>query len=329
MAAAPVSDRPGRTGSGPPGDSPPPADRPPAEGPSASSLPGAAKRAFAKFRADQMTDAAASLTYYAMLSLFPLLVATVSLFSLFGDASTVTHFVDYLAKQGADAETRDAVNAVLTNMVESSSGGASIAFAISVAVALNGASGAFAAAGRALNIVYAVDEDRGFVRRKLIDIGMTLVVIVLVMVLAVALFLGGGIVEDVFGVVGLGTTAADVWLFARWPLALVAAMAAYAIVYAFAPDIHPRKLRWISPGAVAGVVTWLIASVALGVYVRTFADYAAYGAFGAALVVLLWLWVSGLAFLFGAELNAELEREQSAGRAGPPPLTPPPASPAG
>jgi membrane protein len=273
-----------------------------------------------------MTDTAASLTYYAMLSLFPLLIALVSLFSLVGDPQTVTDFVGYLADNGADAQTRDAIEAVMRSIVESSSGGASVALVVSLAIALNGASGLFSAAGRALNDVYAVEDDRGFVRKKLQDVAMTLVVIALVMVVIVALFLGGGIVEDVFDLVGLGATAADVWLVARWPIALLAATTAYAVVYAFAPDLQPRRFRWLSPGAIAGVLIWIVASIAFGIYIQNFGNYAAYGTFGAALVLLLWLWVSALAFLFGAELNAELERTESAGRGGPPLVTPPPTA---
>jgi membrane protein len=205
----------------------------------------------------------------------------------------------------------------------------SIALFISILIALNGASGGFGAAGRALNRVYAVDEDRGFVRRKLTDLGMTLIVVVLLLVVVVALFLGGGIARDLFGTVGLGGTAAAVWSVARWPLALGAALVVYALIYAFAPDIEPRRLRWLSPGAIAGVAIWILASVGFGLYVKHFSSYgAAYGAAGAAIVLLLWLWLSSCAFLLGAELNAELERQERAGRGGPPfPTTPqPPAS---
>jgi membrane protein len=147
------------------------------------------------------------------------------------------------------------------------------------------------------------------VRRKLIDVAATLAVIVLFAVVLAAVFLGGQIAHDLFGKIGLGSTAASIWSYARWPVALVAATVAYGIVYGMAPDIEPRKVRWLTPGAVAAVVLWIALSLGFSIYIRNFSSYgAAYGAFGAAIVLLLWLYLSANAFLFGAELNAELER---------------------
>jgi membrane protein len=293
-----------------------------------ASLPGAAARAFAAFRRHQMTDVAASLTYYAMMSLFPAVVLATSLFSLIGDRQTVTNAVDYIARSGADQATQDAVRAAMDKIVSASGGAVSAALVVSVLIALNGASGAFGAAGRALNRVYAVEDDRSFAHKKLNDLGMTLVIVALLLVVIAALFLGGGIAKSLLGTVGLGSTAATVWSIARWPVALAAALTAYALIYAFAPDLEPRRLRWISPGAVAGVVIWIVASIGFGVYIRNFSSYgAAYGAAGAAIVLLLWLWLSSCAFLFGAELNAELERSHSVEREGPPVVTPPPMAP--
>jgi membrane protein len=289
------------------------------------SYAGVAKRAFAQFRRHEMTDVAAALTYYAMMSLFPAIVLGTSLFSLIGDEQTVSNAVDYFARQGADASTQDAIRKVMDKIVSASGGAVSFALVISILIALNGASGAFGATGRALNRVYGVKEDRGFVRRKLTDLGITLMIVVLLLVVMAALFLGGGFAEDLLGSIGLGDTAATVWSIVRWPIALLAMLVAYALIYAYAPDITPRRLRWISPGAVAGVVIWIVASIGFGIYIRNFSSYgAAYGAAGAVIVLLLWLWLSSCAFLFGAELNAELEHTEAAGRGGPPAVTPPP-----
>ncbi len=286
---------------------------------------GAAKRAFSEFRRHEMTDVAAALTYYAMMSLFPAFVLATSLFSLIGDEQTVSHAVDYLARQGADQETQNAIQAVMEKIVTASGGAVSAALAVSVLVALNGASGAFGAAGRALNRVYSVEDDRGFVRKKLTDLGMTLVIVVLLLVVMAALFLGGGLAEDLLGQVGLGSTASLVWSIARWPIALGGMLVAYALIYSYAPDIEPRSLRWITPGAVTGVVIWIVASIGFGIYIKNFSTYgAAYGAAGAVIVLLLWLWLSSCAFLFGAELNAELERLERANAGAPPALTPAP-----
>ncbi len=286
---------------------------------------GVAKRAFGQFRRHEMTDVAAALTYYAMLSLFPAIVLATSLFALIGDQQTVSNAVDYFARQGADQATQDAIRKVMDKIVSASGGAVSFALAISIVVALNGASGAFGASGRALNRIYGVDEDRGFVGRKLTDLAITLVIVVLLLVVMAALFLGGGFAEDLLGSIGLGSTAAAVWSIVRWPVALVAMLVAYALIYSYAPDIEPRRLRWITPGAVGGVVIWIVASIGFGIYIRNFSSYgAAYGAAGAVIVLLLWLWLSSCAFLFGAEVNAELERADRAAAGGPPAVTAPP-----
>jgi membrane protein len=266
-------------------------------------------RAGKNFLAHQLTDRAATLTYYAMMSLFPALLVGVTLLGLVGQQALVTDATNYLLDHGVDQDTANVVRKVLQNMVSTSGGALGATLVISIALALNGASGAFGASGRALNVVYGADEGRGMVRRKLTDLAATLTVIVLFAVVLAAIFLGGQIADDLFGKIGLGSTAASIWSYARWPVALVAATAAYGIVYGLAPDIEPRKIRWITPGAVVGVVLWIALSLGFSIYIRNFSSYgAAYGAFGAAIVLLLWLYLSANAFLFGAELNAELER---------------------
>ncbi|MDX6644236.1 MAG: rane protein [Solirubrobacteraceae bacterium] len=264
------------------------------------------KRAFDRFRDHNMTDHAAALTYYALMSLFPALLVGVSLFGLLGEASTVDRIARYLGQHGADRATVDAIRGSLRTA--QSSGGAGLALALGLAVALYGASGAFGATGRALNVALGVDENRGFVRRKLLDVGSTLIVIVLGVVALVLVFLGGGVARDLFDTLGLGSTAASVWSVARWPAALVVAMAIYGFVYWAAPDDRERPRRWITPGAAAGVTIWLLASAGFFFYVANFGKYnATYGAFAAAVILLIWLWLTNVALLFGAELNAELD----------------------
>jgi membrane protein len=292
----------------------------------ASAYLGAAKRAFSEFRRHEMTDVAAALTYYAMMSLFPAVVLATSLFSLIGDERTVSNAVDYFARQGADAATQDAIQAVMEKIVRASGGAVSAALVVSVAIALNGASSAFGAAGRALNRVFRAKDDRSFVRKKLTDLAMTLVIVVLLLVVMAALFLGGGFATDLLGAIGLGSTASLIWSIARWPIALAGMLMAYALIYTYAPDVQGRRLRWITPGAVTGVTIWIVASIGFGIYIKNFASYgAAYGAAGAVIVLLLWLWLSSCAFLFGAELNAELERAERAGAGAPPAMSPAPS----
>jgi membrane protein len=266
-------------------------------------------RAFNRYRDDQMTDRAAALTYFAMMALFPSLLVGVTLLGLFGQQGLVQDASDYLLDHGADKTTAEVVRKALQNMINASGGALGATLLISIVLALNGASGAFGASGRALNVVYEAKDDRGFVRRKLTDIAATLVAIVLFAIVLAAVFLGGQVAHDLFGKIGLGDTAAGIWSYGRWPVALAAAMLAYALVYRVAPDIRPPPVRWVTPGAVIGVVLWIVLSLAFAIYIRNFSRYGtAYGAFGAAIVLLLWLYLSANAFLFGAELNAELQR---------------------
>ena len=278
-------------------------------GGSAGGAMASAKSAFQRFREQNMTDHAAALTYYAMMSLFPTLLVGATLLGLFGQESLVTDAGNYVARHGADASTANVVRSLLSRLVNSSGGALGVTLIVSVLLALNGASGAFAAAGRALNIVFGVDDDRGFVTKKLRHLGATLVVIVLFLVVLTAVFLGGKITNDLFGKIGLGGSARTVWSVVRWPLALVAATVGYAMVYGLAPAFENPKVRWLSPGAIVAVGLWIVLSIAFSIYVRNFSTYgAAYGALGAAIVLLLWLYLSANAMLFGAELNAELNR---------------------
>jgi membrane protein len=281
------------------------------------------KRAAKEFQADGMTDHAAALTYYTMMSLFPALLVIVSLLGLVGDGSLVTKAVDYARSNGAPAEVIGALRSSLQSVVNAG-GAVSITLVVGVAVALYGASGAFGGAGRALNSVYDVEETRPFLKHKLSDLGWTLVVIVLSIVALVSVFLGGGIAGDLFGTIGLGSTATSIWRFARWIVAIAAVLGVYSVEYAFAPNIEPRRFRFITPGALAAVVIWILASAGFFFYVSNFGKYGAtYGAFAGAVILLLWLYITNIAFLFGAELNATIERDYRAAHGGP---TPAPAT---
>jgi membrane protein len=273
-----------------------------------------------------MNDYAAALTYFAMMSLFPTLLVGVTLLGFVGQESLVKDASDYVLKHGADPQTAAVLTKVLNKIINSSGGALGVTLVISVLLALNGASGAFGASGRALNVVYGVTESRGFVRRKLQDLGATLIIIVLFLIMLVTVFLGGQIADDLFGKIGLGNTAGTIWSIVRWPVAILAMVSAYALVYSLAPDRTPRKIRWISPGAIVAVLLWIVASFLFAIYIKGFSTYgAAYGVFGAAIILLLWLYISANALLFGAELNAELERTQGLPEA-PPAPTPEPAA---
>jgi membrane protein len=269
------------------------------------------KAAFTRFQGDEMTDHAAALTYYSLLSLFPALLFAVAVLGVFGQQGLIDETADYLKSAGAPEDTVNTVTSALDS-AQSQKGTAITALVLGLALSLNGASGAFGAVGRALNRVWRVDEGRGLVRRKLHDLRWTLVVLALVLVTFVLIFVGGGLASDVLGWFGLGETAADVWRIARWPAALAAATLVYAVVYFAAPNVEIRRFRWITPGAVFGVTTWIVASALFFLYVSNFSSYSAtYGAFAAAVILLVWLWLTNVVLLFGAELNAVIDLRRS------------------
>jgi membrane protein len=239
------------------------------------------------------------------MSLFPALLFAVALLGAFGNPSLVPDAVDYFQGLGAPPEVVDPVREFLKSTIQSDKSTAITSLVIGLVTALYGASGAFGASGRALNHIWRVEEGRGFVRKKATDMFWTLIVLALSIVTFVLIFLGGGLAEDVLGWIGLGSTAASVWTIARWPAALVSAMLIYAIVYYAAPNVKVRKFEFVTPGAIFGVIVWLIASGLFFLYVSNFSNYGAtYGTFAGAVILLVWLWLTNTVMLFGAEVNA-------------------------
>lgn len=269
------------------------------------------KRTLRAFYDDQMTHHAAALTYYALMSLFPSALVALSLLSLLGQyPDTYLAITDYLAGV-VPPSVLEPVNRSLRRAMESE-GTAATALAVSVPLALYGTTGALEAARRALNVVFELGgEGRSFLRRKAIDTASTLVLMTLVLASVVMAFVGGSFAEDLLGFIGLGETAAQVWHVARWPGALIVAMLAFAFVYYVTPDVSQRAFHWVTPGAAAAVVLWLAATLAFSAYVSNVADVGAiYGTFAGAILLVAWLWLSNVALLFGAELNAEIERQK-------------------
>ena len=269
------------------------------------------KRAFKRFQADQMTDHAAALTYYSLLSLFPALLFGVAALGYFGRQGLVNDAADYLLQAGAPESTVNAVIKALES-AQSQRGAAFTALIIALGTSLWGASGAFGAVGRALNIVWRVEEGRNFIRKKAHDLMWTLILLVLVLMTFVLIFVGGDVARDLLGTIGLGDVGADIWLLARWPLALVLAMMVYAIVYYAAPNVEVPRFQFLTPGAVIGVVAWIVASAGFFFYVSNFSSYSAtYGAFAGAVILLVWLWLTNVVLLLGAELNAAIDLRRS------------------
>jgi membrane protein len=271
------------------------------------------KRTLVSFYDDQMTHHAAALTYYALMSLFPAVLLALSLLGLLGQyPETYNAIIGYL-REVAPTSVVEPLDHSLRGALQSK-GTAATALVISVVVALYGTTGALEAARRALNVVFEVDVGRSFLRRKTVDVASTFVLMALVLVSLILAFVGGGFAEDLLGFIGLGSTAAHVWNVARWPGAVATAMLVFAFIYYVTPDVQQRSLRWVTPGAVVGVLLWLAASFGLSTYVSKVADVGAiYGAFAGAIVLVAWLWLTNVALLLGAELNAEIKRHRELG----------------
>jgi membrane protein len=269
------------------------------------------KRTLLAFYDDQMTHHAAALTYYVLMSLFPAALLGLSLLGLVGQyPETYNAIVDYL-EDVAPASLIDPLDRSLRRAFLSR-GTATTTLVISIALTFYGTTGALEAARRALNVVFELEgPGRSFLRRKAIDVASTAVLFLLVLTSLLLVFVGGGFAEDLLGFLGLGDTVTRIWDFARWPGAFVAATLAFAFTYYVTPDVKQRAFRWLTPGAVVGVSLWLLVSYAFAFYVSNVADVGAiYGAFAGAILLVGWLWLTNVTLLFGAELNAEIEREK-------------------
>jgi membrane protein len=263
------------------------------------------------FYDDQMTHHAAALTYYVLMSLFPTGLVALSLLVLFGQyPATYDAIVDYL-RDVAPASVVDPLDRSLRDALQSR-GTATTALVLSIPLALYGMTGALEAARRALNVAFELDQrGRSFLRRKTIDVLSAIVLMTLVLTSLVMVFVGGGLARDLLGFAGLGSAAADIWNVARWPGAALVATLVFALIYYVTPDVKQRAFHWLTPGAAVAVLLWLLASVAFSLYVSRIADVGAfYGAFTGAILLVGWLWLTNVALLFGAELNAEIERQQ-------------------
>jgi membrane protein len=266
----------------------------------------AIKRTVKEFREDNLTDWAAALTYYAILALFPAILALVSILGLMGKGTTQP-LIDNLG-QVAPGPAKDIFTSAIENL-QKNQGAAGIAFVIGLAAALWSASGYVAAFMRASNSIYEVEEGRPIWKSLPTRVGTTLVLLVLLAIVAVGVVFTGGLAEQAGKVIGVDKTAVDVWNIAKWPVLILLVSLMFAILYYAAPNVKHPKFQWVSPGGVVAVVLWIVASAAFAFYVASFASYnKTYGSLGGVIVFLTWLWISNIAVLFGAELNAELER---------------------
>ena len=264
------------------------------------------KKTLREFSKDQCTDLAAALTYYAVLALFPALLALVSLLSIFGQGQKGTDALMGIVKDVAPSAA-NTLQGVVTQLTQSHAGG--LGLVIGLLGALWSASGYIGAFGRAMNRVYEIDEGRPFYKLRPTMLVVTIIALLLAAMVAVALVISGPVASAVGSAIGLGGTAVTIWNIVKWPVVLGVVILVVAILYYATPNIKQPKFRWMSVGAGIGVLVWILGSIAFGFYIANFSSYdKTYGSLAGVIVFLLWLWITNLALLFGAEIDAEIER---------------------
>jgi len=268
------------------------------------------KRTFREFKEDDLTDWAAALTYYAVLSLFPALIALVSMVGLIADPATITRVLTDTVSSLGPKSAVDTFKGPIES-VTSSESRAGLGLILGLAGALWTASGYVGAFMRASNSIYEIEEGRPFYKLRPLQILVTLILELMLAIVVVALIVSGPLATAIGNAVGLGDTALTIFNIVKWPVLLVIVSLMLAVLYYAGPNAKLPGFQWISPGSVVAVVIWIIASAAFAFYVSRFGSYdKTYGTLGGVITFLVWMWITNIAVLFGAELNAELERSR-------------------
>ena len=266
-----------------------------------------ARKVLREFSDDQCTDQAAALTYYAVLALFPAMLALMSIFGLVMSPSKAVDTVEQVLKPLVAPSTLNTVTPVINSLAHSQ--GAGVAFVIGLAGALWSASGYVGAFGRAMNRVYEIQEGRPFWKLRPLMLLITLVAVVLSALVLLMLVVSGPLAESIGNQIGIGSAAVTAWQWIKWPVLLVVVMIVVALLYYATPNVKQPKFRWISVGAACAILIWVLASVGFAFYVANFGSYnKTYGSLACVIVALLCLWITNLALLLGAEIDSELER---------------------
>ncbi|MFL5899813.1 MAG: YihY/virulence factor BrkB family protein [Solirubrobacterales bacterium] len=266
------------------------------------------KRTATEFQEDNLSDWAAALTYYGLLSLFPALIAMVSLIGIFGDPGSTTQSLTEIITEIGPQSAAETFQGPIESITKSS-GTAGIAFVLGLAAALWAASGYVGAFTRASNVIYETPEGRPFWKLRPLQILVTLAMILMMALLALGLVLSGPVVEAVAGPIGLSGTAVDIWNIAKWPVMAVIFIVMVDVLYYTTPNVKLRGFKWVTAGSLVAIVVWAVASALFAFYVAGFGSYdKTYGTLGGLIALLVWFWISNLAILFGHQLNAERER---------------------
>lgn len=274
----------------------------------ASSFRDAAWRAVKRIGADELTDRAAALTYYAILGVFPALIVLVALIGLVGEHPRTTNSLLEIVDQVGPASATDTFRGPIENVVRAK-GGAGALLGAGLAGALFSASGYIGAFTRTANAVYGVGEGRPFWKLRPLQILLTLAGVLLVAVVAIALVVTGPLADAIGDQVGAGEDAVAIWSVAKWPVLAVVVTGMFTALYRLAPNVRQPRRRLVSAGALVALGLWILASAAFAFYVANFGSYdATYGTLGGVVAFLVWVWITNLALLLGVELDSELER---------------------
>jgi membrane protein len=268
------------------------------------------KRTATEFSEDNLSDWAAALTYYALLSLFPALIALVAVLGLVGDPqSTTSNITDIVTKLGPKSAAQTFSGPIKS--ITQNKGGSGVLLIIGLAVALWSASSYVGAFIRASNIIYETPEGRPFWKLRPLQMLVTLAMIILLAAVTLGITLTGPIVDAVAKPIGVGSEAITIWNIAKWPILGLLFITMISLLYYASPNVRLRGFRWVTPGSILALVVWVLASAAFAFYVANFGSYnKTYGTLGGLVILLIWIWITNLAILFGHQLNAERERSR-------------------
>ena len=268
--------------------------------------PAVLKRTLKEYKADNLPDLAAALTYYGVLAIFPMLIVLVSILGLIGNSVTQP-LIDNLGKVAPGAAKQIFTSAI--HNIQSNQGTAGVLAIVGLLGALWSASGYVGAFMRASNVIWDVEEGRPIWKTIPVRLAVTVVTLLLLTAGAIAVTFTGGLAKQVGNVIGVGSTAVQIWDIAKWPVLIVLVAVMLAILYYAAPNVKQPGFHWVTPGGLLAVLLWIAASALFALYVASFSSYnKTYGALASVIVFLVWLWITNTVILLGAELNAELER---------------------
>jgi membrane protein len=268
------------------------------------------KRTVREFRDDGLTDWAAALTYYGVMSLFPMVLVLVALLGIFGEYPRTSDALLRIINDIGPSSAVDTFRKPIQGVVQSK-GGAGALLGVGLLLSLWSASGYIGAFMRANNAIYEVKEGRPFWKLRPLQVAVTLGVVLLITLVAIGIVITGPIARAVGGEIGLGNEAVTLFNIVKWPVIVLVLLTIIGVLYYVAPNVKHRSFPWITPGGVLAMVLWGLASAGLAFYASKFGSYQkTYGTLAGVILFLVWMWVSNIALLLGAELNSELERER-------------------